>query len=58
MAGLKILVVNAGSTSLKLSVVEDDESSSPVASLAEAPDDVPRSPTASCTAAPVSVSRC
>ena len=31
MAGLKILVVNAGSTSLKLSVVEDDESSSPVA---------------------------
>ena len=38
MAGLKILVVNAGSTSLKLSVVEDDESSSPIASLAEAAD--------------------
>ena len=39
MAGLKILVVNAGSTSLKLSAVEDDSSSS-VASLADAPDDV------------------
>ena len=38
MAGLKILVVNAGSTSLKLSVVEDDESSSPIASLREAAD--------------------
>jgi acetate kinase len=38
VAGLKILVVNAGSTSLKLSVVEDDESSSPIASLAEAAD--------------------
>jgi len=35
VAGLKILVVNAGSTSLKLSVVEDDESSSPIASLRE-----------------------
>jgi acetate kinase len=40
VAGLKILVVNAGSTSLKLSVVEDDESSSPIASLADAPDTV------------------
>ena len=39
MAGLKILVVNAGSTSLKLSVVEGDSSLS-VASLADAPDDV------------------
>ena len=39
MAGLKILVVNAGSTSLKLSMVEDDDSL-PVASLADAPDDV------------------
>jgi len=38
VAGLKILVVNAGSTSLKLSVVEDDESSSPIASLREAAD--------------------
>ena len=39
MARLKILVVNAGSTSLKLSVVEDDASSS-VASLGEAPAEV------------------
>ena len=37
MAGLTILVVNAGSTSLKLSVVADDDSTSPVASLSEAP---------------------
>ena len=39
MARLKILVVNAGSTSLKLSVVEDDASSS-VTSLGEAPAEV------------------
>ena len=37
MAGLTVLVVNAGSTSLKLSEVEDDDSAEPVASLAEAP---------------------
>ena len=37
MAGLNLLVVNAGSTSLKLSVVDDDDSATPVASLAEAP---------------------
>jgi acetate kinase len=37
VAGLRLLVVNAGSTSLKLSVVEDDDSSS-VSSLADAPD--------------------
>ena len=37
MAGLTVLVVNAGSTSLKLSAVEDDDSAEPVASLAEAP---------------------
>ncbi|MFL5922705.1 MAG: acetate/propionate family kinase [Gaiellaceae bacterium] len=37
MAGL-ILVVNAGSTSLKLSAVEEDDSAAPVASLAEAPE--------------------
>ena len=37
MAGLSLLVVNAGSTSLKLSVVADDDSTKPVASLAEAP---------------------
>ena len=37
MAGLtKVLVVNAGSTSLKLSAVEEDDSAEPVASLAEA----------------------
>ncbi len=35
-----ILVVNSGSTSLKLSIVDDDESSVPVGSLAEAPRDV------------------
>jgi acetate kinase len=40
VAGLSILVVNAGSTSLKLSVVEDDDSSVDVASLADAPDDL------------------
>jgi acetate kinase len=40
VAGLSVLVVNAGSTSLKLSVVEDDDSSSTVASLADAPDSV------------------
>jgi acetate kinase len=34
----KILVVNAGSTSLKLSAVEEDDSAEPVTSLAEAPD--------------------
>lgn len=38
MAGLRVLVVNAGSTSLKLSAVEEDDSAEPVASLAEAPD--------------------
>jgi acetate kinase len=38
VAGLtKVLVVNAGSTSLKLSAVEEDDSAEPVASLAEAP---------------------
>jgi len=38
VAGLtKVLVVNAGSTSLKLSAVEDDDSAEPVASLAKAP---------------------
>jgi acetate kinase len=40
MAGLSVLVVNAGSTSLKLSVVEDDDSSAPVGGLAEAPSDL------------------
>jgi acetate kinase len=35
-----VLVLNAGSTSLKLSVVDAQERSTPVASLAEAPDDV------------------
>ena len=40
MARLSILVVNAGSTSLKLSVVSDDDSSVAVPSLAEAPRDV------------------
>jgi acetate kinase len=34
---LKVLVVNAGSTSLKLSAVEEDDSAALVASLAEAP---------------------
>ena len=38
MAGLTILVVNAGSTSLKLSAVEDDDSADVVTSLAEAPE--------------------
>ena len=39
MAGLalRVLVVNAGSTSLKLSAVEEDDSASPVASLVAAP---------------------
>ena len=36
----RILVVNAGSTSLKLSVVEEDESSTSVADLEHAPTDV------------------
>ena len=40
MAGLSILVVNAGSTSLKLSVVDDDDSSATVGALAEAPSDL------------------
>jgi acetate kinase len=40
VAGLNVLVVNAGSTSLKLSVVEEDDSSVAIASLAEAPDGV------------------
>ena len=35
-----ILVVNAGSTSLKLSAVDEDEQSRALASLGEAPDDV------------------
>jgi len=38
VAGLSLLVVNAGSTSLKLSVVGEDDSSTPVDSLADAPD--------------------
>jgi acetate kinase len=38
VAGLRLLVVNAGSTSLKLSVVEEDDSTEPVASLADAPE--------------------
>jgi acetate kinase len=37
VAGLTILVVNAGSTSLKLTAVEEDDSAEAVASLAEAP---------------------
>jgi acetate kinase len=37
VAGLTVLVVNAGSTSLKLSAVEEDDSAVPVASLAEGP---------------------
>jgi acetate kinase len=36
VAGIDVLVVNAGSTSLKLSVVADDDSTAPVASLADA----------------------
>jgi acetate kinase len=40
VAGLSILVVNAGSTSLKLSVVEDDDTSVDVAALVNARDDV------------------
>ena len=40
MARLTILVVNAGSTSLKLSAVEADDSAVPVRSLAEVPDGV------------------
>jgi acetate kinase len=35
-----VLVVNAGSTSLKLSAVDEDERSRPLASLGEAPSDV------------------
>jgi acetate kinase len=38
VARLTVLVVNAGSTSLKLSAVEEDDSAEPVASLAEAPE--------------------
>jgi acetate kinase len=38
VAGLTVLVVNAGSTSLKLSAVEEDDSAELVASLAEAPE--------------------
>jgi acetate kinase len=38
VAGLTILVVNAGSTSLKLSAVEDDDSADAVTSLVEAPE--------------------
>jgi acetate kinase len=37
MARLSVLVVNAGSTSLKLSAVGEDDSSEPVTSLTEAP---------------------
>jgi acetate kinase len=40
VAGLTILVVNAGSTSLKLSAVEADDSAALVASLAAAPEGV------------------
>jgi acetate kinase len=40
VARLTILVVNAGSTSLKLSTVEVDDSAVPVPSLAEVPDGV------------------
>ncbi len=40
MALLKILVVNAGSTSLKLSQVGPDDSAEPIASLEDAPRDV------------------
>jgi acetate kinase len=38
VARLNVLVVNAGSTSLKLSVVSPDDSAAPVASLAEVPE--------------------
>jgi acetate kinase len=38
VAGLSILVVNAGSMSLKLSVVEDDDSSAALVSLHDVPD--------------------
>ena len=40
MAGLSVLVVNAGSTSLKLSIVDEDDSSATVGALAEAPSDL------------------
>jgi acetate kinase len=40
VSGERVLVVNAGSTSLKLSVVADDGSVETVASIADAPDDV------------------
>jgi acetate kinase len=40
VAVLNVLVVNAGSTSLKLSLVRDDDSASEVASLEDAPADV------------------
>jgi acetate kinase len=40
VAGLRILVVNAGSTSMKLSIVDEDDSSVALPSLAEAPVDV------------------
>jgi acetate kinase len=40
VARLTVLVVNAGSTSLKLSAVEADDSAVPVASLVDAPDGV------------------
>jgi acetate kinase len=40
VAALTILVVNAGSTSLKLSAVEADDSAEPVASLGAAPEPV------------------
>jgi acetate kinase len=40
VAGLSVLVVNAGSMSLKLSVVDEDDSSRAVESLAEAPREV------------------
>ena len=39
MAGLSVLVVNAGSTSVKLSVVDEDDSSLAIPSIAEAPGD-------------------
>jgi len=38
VAGLRLLVVNAGSTSLKLSIVGEDDSTTPIASIAEAPE--------------------
>jgi acetate kinase len=40
VAGLTILVTNAGSTSLKLSAVGEDEQSEAVASFAQAPEDL------------------